>query len=79
MNPDVTNEDPEYWDEVLRSHDLAEEKGRPPQVWVDRGEDTEYRYRVVNFVGTTDNLTGVQEQEFRKKSGKDSPSGHGPE
>ena len=79
MNPDITNEDPEYWDEVLRSHDLAEERGRPPQVWVNRGEENESRYRVVNFVGTSTNLTGIQEEKFRKKHGKVSPSGCGPE
>lgn len=78
-NPDVTNEDPEFWKEVLRSYNLSMDKGRPPQVWLDRGEETERRYRVVTFVGTATNLSGIQEEKIRRKRGKVSPSGHGPE
>lgn len=76
-NPDITNEDPDYWSDVLTSWDLSLEKGSPPRFWVNRDTETPILYRRLNFVGTSENLQGVQEQQFRRKLGKTSPSGTG--
>jgi hypothetical protein len=64
-NPDVTNEDPRYWDKVLLSHGLGINAGAVPS-------------RKVSFIGGINNLVGKEEEEIRKESGQVDPQGHGP-
>lgn len=78
-NPDTTNHSPEYWRDVLTSWGLSAEKGRPPRVWEDRGQECESLGRKTSFVGNLVDLQDVQELEIKKKSGKVSPSGYRPE
>ena len=69
-NPDPTNTEKSYWENVLRSWNLSMNRGKSPQTWIDRGTETERRESVTNQVGSLNNLVGVEEEEFRKASGK---------
>jgi hypothetical protein len=65
-NPDITNEDPKYWERVLLSHGLSPNAGAVPS-------------RKVSFIGGLNNLVGKEEEEERKATGQVIPKGHGPE
>lgn len=39
MNPDITSQDIEYWNNVLKSHGLSMRRGE--RVWMDYGHDYE--------------------------------------
>ena len=70
---------PEYWERVLRESGLSMNSGRPPQRWIDRGTPEERREDIVIYVGTSNDLVGMEEEENRKVSGKVAPEGHGSE
>jgi hypothetical protein len=73
-NPDTANEKPSYWEKVLSSHKLSMEKGRAP-----RFRRNGKQIRKVKFVGGMRNIEGIQEQQFRKRTGRVEPKGHGPD
>ena len=72
--PDLENIEQSYWEKVLSSHRLTMEKGRAP-----RFRRNGKQIRKVKFVGGMDNIEGVQEQQYRKRTGRVVPSGHGPD
>lgn len=78
-NPDTSNESPEYWTKVLVSWNLASERGRPSRMHMEDGSGGKKLGRRTSFIGSLVNLQTVEEQEFRRKRGKVSPSGSGPE
>jgi hypothetical protein len=78
-NPDITNESPEYWSDVLTSWGLPAEKGRPARMWLEDGIGGKRLGRRASFVGSLADLQDVEEQEFRRRKGRVSSSGHGPE
>lgn len=62
-DPDVTNTDPAYWEQVLESHGLGMLRGRSPKSI---------------YVGNTKELTPIEEKAYRDFIGKVEPPGHGP-
>lgn len=72
--PDTANEKPEYWEQVLTSHKLSMESGRAP-----RFRRNGKQVRKVKFVGDMSNIEGVQERQYRKRTGRVVPDGHGPD
>jgi hypothetical protein len=68
--PDTSCEDLAYWETVLKSHSLGVNAGRP-------------RGREVSFVGTSNNLVGIENEQQANKVSKDGrrvcPQGHGPD
>jgi hypothetical protein len=69
----------EYWEKVLTESGLAMERGRPLRLWIDRGTPNERREDIVSYVGTSNNLVGIEEEQYRKKSGRVRPKGHAPD
>lgn len=76
--PNTKSKSPAYWNKVLTSWGLSEEKGRPARIWENRGTDNESLGRVISFIGSTVDVQKQQEERHRKLTGKVSPSGHGP-
>lgn len=64
-NPDLTNEDPQYWEKVLLSHGLSMKRANKP--------------RVEAYIGTTQNLITLDTRNEEKSSGRVTPPGHGPD
>lgn len=77
--PDTSNESITYWDKVLSSYGLSKDRGLPPQFWVERGTDQEKKVRQALSVGNSFNISNIEEEQYRKRSGKVRPSGHGPD
>ena len=63
-NPDPTIEAPEYWEQVLDSYRLG----------MGRGIRRQY-----SFIGTLNNLVGIEEELYRKRTGRSITKGHGPD
>ena len=64
-DPDTTNTSQQYWEEVLISHGLGEQRARATTKTVLRGGIRE--------------LVGIEESEYEKSTGKVKPFGRGPE
>lgn len=64
-DPDVSNTDPKYWENVLQSHGLGMNVGSPER-------------RTTWGVGGIKSLVGIEEQEYRRETGVVAPSGAGP-
>lgn len=77
-NPDVNNTDPEYWELVLLSHGLSNRKGESPRARIKTEQGTKQINKLLH-VGGLNNLVSVDEQQFRKESGRVKPDGSGPD
>lgn len=62
----------------MASHGLSTRRGESPKEWIDRGTDKERREDIVTSVGGSENLAGLEEEEYRKNTGKKSPEGSSP-
>lgn len=78
-DPDLTNTSQSYWDKVLSSLGLSKDRGLPPQFWIDRGGPNEKKVRQTLSVGGMRNIEGVQEEQYRKRTGRVTSKGHGPD
>lgn len=78
-NPDTANVSRKYWDKVLSSLGLSNDRGLSPQFWVNRGTSEEKKIRQTLSVGGSANLTGIEEEQYRKRAGKNNNHGHGPD
>jgi hypothetical protein len=76
-NPDTKCEDYSYWNEVLVSHGLSTRRGEFPQRTLPDG----IKESLGVFVGTSEDLVGIEEDQERKKiyAGRKTPEGHGPD
>jgi hypothetical protein len=78
-DPDVTNTTRTYWDKVLSSLGLSKDRGLPPQFWIDRGGPNEKKVRQALSVGDSTNISNIEEQQYRKRTGRVTSKGHGPD
>jgi len=65
-NPDVTNENPRYWEQVLASHGLAMSAGSPSR-------------KMVPNVGNINDLVKLENAVYEQETGRVKPKGHGPD
>jgi hypothetical protein len=64
--PDLNNESAEYWELVLRSHNLSVDRGRVSR-------------KMVSHVGGLNNLVGIEKEDFIDCTGQVKPTGKGPD
>ena len=77
--PDTTNTSRRYWDKVLSGLGLSKDRGLPPQFWLNRGTESEKKVRQALSVGGSSNIAGIEEEQARKRTGRVSAKGHGPD
>jgi hypothetical protein len=65
-NPDLTNEDPVYWSQVLASYGLSMSAGSPSR-------------KMVPNVGNINDLVKVENAVYEAETGHVKPPGHGPD
>lgn len=77
-DPDLQNEDPSYWDKILKSHGLSMERASRPRIWVNKRTHREER---IVLVGNSNDLEDIAEKTAKLPSGgkKVKPSGHQPD
>jgi hypothetical protein len=76
---DITNTSRRYWDKILSSLGLSNNRGLPPQFWINRGTDKEKKLRQALSVGNSVNIANIEEEQYRKRSGRVRPEGYGPD
>ena len=65
-SPDLSNEDPNYWNRVLASHGLGMSAGSPSR-------------KVTPNVGNLNDLVKVEHAVYESETGHVKPKGHGPD
>lgn len=76
---DINSTSRKYWDKILSGLGLSKDRGLPPQFWINRGTPEEKKVRQALSVGNSANISSVEEEQFRKRTGKVTPPGHGPD
>lgn len=85
-HPDLTNEDPDYWNKVLNSHGLSMERAARPRIQLGSRDDRQagrvkWQDRV-DYVGSSQDLVRVEEIQNNasvRGGRRVEPSGHRPE
>jgi hypothetical protein len=73
---DKNNTDLSYWEEILRKEGLSMERGLTAPNWLNSfrgGKD------VISYIGTSNNVVGMEEEQYRHSKGKNTDLGCGPD